>query len=243
MGADFRFACAECDFGCANDDWDTYQNLILKNKPENKTQRKEKKQMQEEKIAKVNIPNTKNGVLDLATLIFRFTDGLYCNGIFTDIVEVHFAGGVYFLMSLSTEYEAKNQSKIVKRLAYIPIKKLRAMTVRNFLENSYKMMTRQNSYKIAVKTYLNMQKKRRKSKNGKELYRYIKSHAEYIIEMLIRKKDVKNLGQVLELQLLPQKNLRNIFFLKCQNKPPEVKACLMDALKKTKKKAENDLEM
>lgn len=199
--------------------------------------------MQEEKIAKVDIPNTKNGVLDLATLIFRFTDGLYCNGIFTDIVEVHFAGGVYFLMSLSTEYEAKNQSKIVKRLAYIPIKKLRAMTVRNFLENSYKMMTRQNSYKIAVKTYLNMQKKRRKSKNGKELYRYIKSHAEYIIEMLIRKKDVKNLGQVLELQLLPQKNLRNIFFLKCQNKPPEVKACLMDALKKTKKKAENDLEM
>lgn len=199
--------------------------------------------MQEEKIAKVNIPNTKNGVLDLATLIFRFTDGLYCNGIFTDIVEVHFAGGVYFLMSLSTEYEAKNQSKIVKRLAYIPIKKLRAMTVRNFLENSYKMMTRQNSYKIAVKTYLNMPKKRRKSKNGKELYRYIKSHAEYIIEMLIRKKDVKNLGQVLELQLLPQKNLRNIFFLKCQNKPPEVKACLMDALKKTKKKAENDLEM
>lgn len=199
--------------------------------------------MQEEKIAKVNIPNTKNGVLDLATLIFRFTDGLYCNGIFTDIVEVHFAGGVYFLMSLSTEYEAKNQSKIVKRLAYIPIKKLRAMTVRNFLENSYKMMTRQNSYKIAVKTYLNMQKKRRKSKNGKELYRYIKSHAEYIIEMLIRKKDVKNLGQVLELQLLPQKNLRNIFFLKCQNKPPEVKVCLMDALKKTKKKAENDLEM
>lgn len=199
--------------------------------------------MQEEKIAKVDIPNTKNGVLDLATLIFRFTDGLYCNGIFTDIVEVHFAGGVYFLMSLSIEYEAKNQSKIVKRLAYIPIKKLRAMTVRNFLENSYKMMTRQNSYKIAVKTYLNMQKKRRKSKNGKELYRYIKSHAEYIIEMLIRKKDVKNLGQVLELQLLPQKNLRNIFFLKCQNKPPEVKACLMDALKKTKKKAENDLEM
>lgn len=75
------------------------------------------------------------------------------------------------------------------------------------------------------------------------MYRYIKSHAEYIIEMLIRKKDVKNLGQVLELQLLPQKNLRNIFFLKCQNKPPEVKACLMDALKKTKKKAENDLEM
>lgn len=199
--------------------------------------------MQEEKIAKIDIPNTKNGVLDLATLIFRFTDGLYHNGIFTDIVEVHFADGVYFLMSLSTEYEAKNQSKIVKRLAYIPIKKLRAMTVRNFLENSYKMMTRQNSYKIAVKTYLNMQKKRRKSKNGKELYRYIKSHAEYIIEMLIRKKDVKNLGQVLELQLLPQKNLRNIFFLKCQNKPPEVKACLMDALKKTKKKAENDLEM
>lgn len=199
--------------------------------------------MQEEKIAKVNIPNTKNGVLDLATLIFRFTDGLYCNGIFTDIVEVHFAGGVYFLMSLLTECEAKDQSKIVKRLAYIPIKKLRAMTVRNFLENSYKMMTRQNSYEIAVKTYLNMPEKRRKSKNGKELYRYIKSHAECIIEMLIRKKDVKNLGQVLELQLLPQKNLRNIFFLKCQNKPPEIKACVMDALKKTKKKAENDLEL
>ena len=170
--------------------------------------------MQEEKIAKIDIPNTKNGVLDLATLIFRFTDGLYHNGIFTDIVEVHFADGVYFLMSFSTEYEAKDQAKIAKRLAYIPIKKLRAMTVRNFLENSYKMMTRKNSYEIAVKTYLNMPEKRRKSKNGKELYRYIKSHSEYIIEMFIRKKDVKSLGQVLELQLLPRRNLRDIFFLR-----------------------------
>lgn len=199
--------------------------------------------MQEEKIAKIDIPNTKNGVLDLATLIFRFTDGLYHNGIFTDIVEVHFADGVYFLMSFSTEYEAKDQAKIAKRLAYIPIKKLRAMTVRNFLENSYKMMTRKNSYEIAVKTYLNMPEKRRKSKNGKELYRYIKSHSEYIIEMFIRKKDVKSLGQVLELQLLPRRNLRDIFFLRCQNEPPEVKACVMDALKKTKKKTENKLEL
>ena len=199
--------------------------------------------MQEEKIAKVDIPNTKNGVLDLATLIFRFTDGLYCNGIFTDIVEVHFAGGVYFLMSLSTEYEAKNQSKIVKRLAYIPIKKLRAMTVRNFLENSYKMMTRQNSYKIAVKTYLNMQKKRRKSKNGKELKTPNPPHHQYIIAMFIRNKDVKSLGQVLELKLLPRRNLRDIFFLRCQNEPPEVKACVMDALKKTKKETENKLEL
>lgn len=199
--------------------------------------------MQEEKIAKVDIPNTKNGVLDLATLIFRFTDGLYCNGMFANIVEVHFAGGVYFLMSFSTEYEAKDQAKIAKRLAYIPIKKLRAMTVRNFLENSYKMMTRKNSYEIAVKTYLNMPEKRRKSKNGKELYRYIKSHSEYIIEMFIRKKDVKSLGQVLELQLLPRRNLRDIFFLRCQNEPPEVKACVMDALKKTKKKTENELEL
>ena len=127
--------------------------------------------MQEEKIAKIDIPNTKNGVLDLATLIFRFTDGLYHNGIFTDIVEVHFADGVYFLMSFSTEYEAKDQAKIAKRLAYIPIKKLRAMTVRNFLENSYKMMTRKNSYEIAVKTYLNMPEKRRKSKRIVQIYK------------------------------------------------------------------------
>ena len=88
-----------------------------------------------------------------------------------------------------------------------------------------------------------MPEKRRKSKNGKELYRYIKSHSEYIIEMFIRKKDVKSLGQVLELQLLPRRNLRDIFFLRCQNEPPEVKACVMDALKKTKKKTENELEL
>ena len=31
--------------------------------------------MQEEKIAKVDMPNTKDGVLNLATLIFRFTRG------------------------------------------------------------------------------------------------------------------------------------------------------------------------
>ena len=88
--------------------------------------------MQEEKIAKIDIPNTKNGVLDLATLIFRFTDGLYYNGIFTDIVEGHFAGRVYFLMSLSTEYEAKDQAKIAKRLAYIPIKKTSGDDIKKF---------------------------------------------------------------------------------------------------------------
>ena len=75
------------------------------------------------------------------------------------------------------------------------------------------------------------------------MYRYIKSHSEYIIEMFIRKKDVKNLGQVLELQLLPRRNLRDIFFLRCQNEPPEVKACVMDSLKKTKKETENKLEL
>ena len=47
--------------------------------------------------------------------------------------------------------------------------------------------------------------------------------------MFIRKKDVKSLGQVLELKLLPRKNLLDIFFLRGQNEPPEVKACLMDA--------------
>ncbi len=130
--------------------------------------------MQEEKIAKVDIPNTKNGVLDLATLIFRFTDGLYCNGIFTDVVEVHFAGGVYFLMSFSTDYEAKNQRKIAKRMAYIPIKKLRAMTVRNFLENSYKMMTRQNSYEIADKNILKHARKKKKKQKRKRIVQVYK---------------------------------------------------------------------
>ncbi len=35
----------------------------------------------------------------------------------------------------------------------------------------------------------------------------------------------------MELQLLPRRNLRDIFFLRCQIEPPEVKACVMDALK------------
>lgn len=47
----------------------------------------------------------------------------------------------------------------------------------------------------------------------------------------------------MELQLLPRRNLRDIFFLRCQDEPPEVKACVMDALKKTKKETENKLEL
>ena len=30
MGADFRFACAECGFDCAGDGWDEYWNLNVK---------------------------------------------------------------------------------------------------------------------------------------------------------------------------------------------------------------------
>ena len=30
MGADFRFACAECGFDCADDGWDEYWNLKAK---------------------------------------------------------------------------------------------------------------------------------------------------------------------------------------------------------------------
>lgn len=46
------------------------------------------------------------------------------------------------------------------------------------------------------------------------------------------KKDVKILTEILELQLVSRKGLRNIFFIRCQDADESVKKCLMDGLKK-----------
>ena len=162
-----------------------------------------------------------------------------------NILALEYCGQIFCVPLGLTE---KDKAEITKRFDKISFlvhgKQRRKRAIWNFLDSLYKYVNDTDMSKIvAVTTYKNMNQERKESKNGKELYRYIKSHSEYIIEMFIRKKDVKSLGQVLELQLLPRRNLRDIFFLRCQNEPPEVKACVMAALKKPKKKVENDLEL
>ena len=50
MGADFRFACAECGFDCADDGWDEYWSLKAKKKEfVEKEKSEEKKHKRQEK--------------------------------------------------------------------------------------------------------------------------------------------------------------------------------------------------
>ena len=85
---------------------------------------------------------------------------------------------------------------------------------------------------IAVLTYLEMPEDRRNTKTGKAILSFLKKYGEYIVNLYIRKQDVKILKKVLELQLVSRKELRNIFFIRCQDADESVKKCLMNSLKK-----------
>ena len=85
---------------------------------------------------------------------------------------------------------------------------------------------------IAVLTYLEMPEDRKDTETGKSILLFLKKYGEYIVDLYIKKQDVKILAEVLELQLVSRKELRNIFFIKCHDADESVKKCMMDGLKK-----------
>mgnify|MGYP005867297831 CR=1 FL=1 len=85
---------------------------------------------------------------------------------------------------------------------------------------------------IAVLTYLEMPEDRRNTETGKAILSFLKKYGEYIVDLYIKKQDVKILKKVVELQLVSRKELRNIFFIKCHDADESVKKCMMDGLKK-----------
>lgn len=181
-------------------------------------------------ISSVEIQNTTAGVLDLASLIFHFSEKH--ENVFSEIVEVHFCDRTYFLPGYIPEKDAVKCMEKVKKYAKIPFRKIRFAKIRDFLEKSYMLESFGLEEEIVVLTYLEMPEDRRDTETGKDILSFLKKYGEYIVNLYIRKQDVKILKKVLELQLVSRKELRNIFFIRCQDADESVKKCLMDGLKK-----------
>lgn len=181
-------------------------------------------------ISSVEIQNPTAGVLDLAALIFNFSEKH--ENVFSEIVEVHFCGRTYFLPGYIPEKDAAKCIEKLKKYAKIPFRKIRFAKIRDFLEKSYMLESFGLEEEIAVLTYLGMPEDRRNTETGKAILSFLKKYGEYIVDLYIRKQDVKILTEILELQLISRKELRNIFFIRCQDADESVKKCLMDGLKK-----------
>lgn len=181
-------------------------------------------------ISSVEIQNTTAEIMNLATLIFNFSEKH--KNVFSEIVEVHFCGRTYFLPGYIPEKDAAKCIEKVKKYAKIPFRKIRFAKIRDFLEKSYMLESFGLEEEIAVLTYLEMPENRRDTETGKAILSFLKKYSEYIVDLYIRKQDVKILKKVLELQLVSRKELRNIFFIRCQDADESIKKCLMDGLKK-----------
>mgnify|MGYP004531773499 FL=1 len=181
-------------------------------------------------ISSVEIQNTTVGVLDLASLMFHFSEKR--ENVFSEIVEIHFCGRTYFLPGYITEKDAAKCIEKFKKYAKIPFHKIRFAKTRDFLEKSYMLESFGLEEEIAVLTYLEMPEDRRNTETGKAILSFMKKYGEYIVNLYIKKQDVKILKKVLELQLVSRKELRNIIFIRCQDADESVKKCLMDGLKK-----------
>ena len=181
-------------------------------------------------ISSVEIQNTTAGVLDLESLIFQFSEKH--ENVFSEIVEVHFCSRTYFLPGYIHEKDAAKCMEKIKKYAKIPFRKIRFAKIRDFLEKSYTLESFGLKEEIAVLTYLEMPEDRRNTETGKAILSFLKKYGEYIVNLYIRKQDVKILKKVLELQLVSRKELRNIIFIRCQDADESVKKCLMDGLKK-----------
>lgn len=81
------------------------------------------------------------------------------------------------------------------------------------MEKSYTLESFGLEEEIAILTYLEMPEDRRDTETGKAILSFLKKYGEYIVNLYIKKQDVKILKKVLELQLVSRKELRNIFFI------------------------------
>ena len=181
-------------------------------------------------ISSVEIQNTTAGILDMEALIFSFSEKH--ENVFSEIVKIHFCGRTYFLPGYITEKDAAKCIEKLKKYAKIPFRKIRFAKIRDFLEKSYILESFGLEEEIAVLTYLEMPEDRKDTETGKSILLFLKKYGEYIVDLYIKKQDVKILAEVLELQLVSRKELRNIFFIRCQDADESVKKCLMDGLKK-----------
>lgn len=151
---------------------------------------------------------------------------------FSEIVKIHFCGRAYFLPGYIPEKDAAKCIEKLKKYAKIPFRKIRFAKIRDFLEKSYMLESFGLEEEIAVLTYLEMPEDRRNTETGKAILSFLKKYGEYIVDLYIKKQDVKILKKVVELQLVSRKELRNIFFIKCHDADESVKKCMMDGLKK-----------
>lgn len=190
---------------------------------------------------KVILQNTKKGFYKLYALVRdlsniqvisygEFIDYLAREGDPRDI-EIDMDGVFVFVPIMNDVQRELLLSKILK-ISRIIFPKRRLKELQLLAEKLYVYSSYDSAEKVAFNTYCKMTDKRRTSKNGKDLERYLAVMSEKILCEIIETKDMKTLNRFLDFGFASQETLEQVFDELCNDVPAVMKAYLLEQISK-----------
>lgn len=154
-----------------------------------------------------------------------------------NILALEYCGQIFCVPLGLTETDKAEITKRFDKISFLVHgKQRRKKAIWNFLDSLYKYVNDTDMLKIvAVTTYKNMNQERKKSKNGKELKKYLDTIAPAAISWCTSENDVEALKNLLDVCEIKQETLKNAYEMYGVDADTQVKAYLLDAIGKTKK--------
>ena len=193
------------------------------------------------------LEDNKNIVKNLTHIIEKYTGeykyrygDAYCftkDSLGNEITESEFGNVLVIKYKDQTFYvplglSSYDKKEVLKRVSSINFKKIgREKALQNLMESMYKYDDMDQMLRISVLIYKNMDPKRRKTKNGKELKKFIDEFCKPAISWAVFQNDVRMLKDLIEVAKPNQDVLTWIFQTDGIKAAPETRACLLGAMK------------
>ena len=138
--------------------------------------------MPKNSINLIQVENTREGIEKLADLLLIATENMtyiqykLSTQMFkdvSDVIEIRIGDCVEYVSRIIMEADAMRRDELLRQIAKIPFAPLRRVLLRRYFEMQYKNPFLHFQEEVAFRTYVAMDKKRKKKKIGKNIQEYL----------------------------------------------------------------------
>lgn len=158
------------------------------------------------------------------------------------IFKLSIFGMCFFLPIMINSYRTISICLEIEKISKKILKSTRKKELINIMETLYKYAFGDEGKEAAINTYLNMNEKRRKSKNGKELRKYLEEYAVEIIRWHVENAEPEEVYTVLKLNLVSASVLQATYSELEEDMGIEVKAYFLEMIGKETSNNASDKE-
>lgn len=199
--------------------------------------------MPKNSINLIQVENTREGIEKLADLLLIATENMtyiqykLSTQMFkdvSDVIKIRIGDCVEYVSRIIMEADAMRRDELLRQIAKIPFAPLRRVLLRRYFEMQYKNPFLHFQEEVAFRTYVAMDKKRKKKKIGKNIQEYLQQEGYHVVRMCVQESNGMLLCEMLKTGVADVETVRKVFE-ESPDAPVEIRACLMEFLGKSEK--------